>query len=67
MIPSQKCGMDRPKSAPSMLHISTSEPRRTAETMPTGTATTSAKSMAATASSRLAGSLSRISSMAGTL
>ena len=67
MIPSQKCGIDRPNRAPSILPMSRSDPRRTAEMIPMGTATTSAISMAATASSRLAGSRSRISSMAGTL
>ncbi len=66
MIPSQKCGMERPNSAPSMLPMSSMEPLRTAEIIPMGTARTRANTMAATASSKLAGSRSMTSSITGT-
>ena len=67
MIPNQKWGMDSPNRAASMLTMSRREPLRTAETMPIGMETTSAMTMAASDSWRLAGSRSMINSMTGTL
>ncbi len=66
MIPSQKWGMESPKSAPSIEAMSQSDPRLTAERIPRGIEKSSAITMAAPASSRVAGNLSKIRVIAGT-
>jgi hypothetical protein len=67
MMPSQKCGTDRPESARALAARSSGVPRRTAETTPVGMPSTSATSIEASASSIVTGSLEASSSVTGIL
>ena len=64
---SQKIGTAWPATAPTMASRSSAEPRLTAETMPAGIAIATAIRSAATVSSTVAGSRSRISAATGRL
>ena len=65
MMPSQKTGIDWPKSAPSMVRLSYAVSRRTAEMTPAGMATSSETNRAARASSAVAGRRSSTRGRAG--
>ena len=63
--PSQKIGIDTPTSAHTRARLSRNDLRQTAETMPIGIPTSSASTMAAVASSTVAGKRRRMSGSTG--
>ena len=67
MIPSQKCGTDRPESARTLAATAIGLPWRTAAMMPVGMPITSAIAIEQTASSTVTGSLAAMSCDTGIL